>query len=145
MYRSVCIYILIKEDQCVIIFPPCRDVPNAIMILAPDRWSKHFPFCQIITQVEVPVIPSLKMCTCIANILSMMSSITQEVISNAAEIFSRYYESGYTKTQLVKDGLKRLLCDRYRNDVTSFVDRFVHPTQNLLSDLQEQVFVYIYM
>ena len=42
----------------------------------------------------------------------------------------------------MKEGLKRLLHDKYRNDITSFIDKFVHPTQSLLSDLQEQVFVY---
>ena len=40
------------------------------------------------------------------------------------------------------DGLIRLLCDRYRNDATSFVDKFVHPTLSLLGVLKEQVFVH---
>ena len=39
----------------------------------------------------------------------------------------------------MKDGLKRLLCDRYQNDINSFIDNFVHPTQSLLSGLQEEV------
>ncbi|KAL9954417.1 hypothetical protein ACROYT_G041952 [Oculina patagonica] len=63
-----------------------------------------------------------------------------EVISNAAEIFCRYYNCEYPKCPQVIEGLKRLLRDRYRNDATSFVDNFVHPTQSLLSDLQEKQF-----
>ncbi|XP_020632873.1 uncharacterized protein LOC110069685 [Orbicella faveolata] len=64
----------------------------------------------------------------------------QEVISNTAEIFCPYYECEYPKCQQVKEGLERLLRDRYRNDITSFVDKFVHPTLSLLSDLQAQHF-----
>lgn len=37
----------------------------------------------------------------------------------------------------MKDGLKRLLRDRYRNDATNFVDKFVHPTLSLLGDLKD--------
>lgn len=45
----------------------------------------------------------------------------------------------------MKDGLKRLLRDRYRNDATNFVDKFVHPTLSLLGDLKDLVFVHLYI
>lgn len=45
----------------------------------------------------------------------------------------------------MKDGLKRLLRDRYRNDATNFVDKFVHPTLSLLGDLKDLVIVHLYI
>ena len=69
----------------------------------------------------------------------------QEIISNAVQLFCPYYECEYPKCQQVKDGLKRLLRDRYRNDATNFVDKFVHPTLSLLGDLKDLVFVHLYI
>lgn len=63
-----------------------------------------------------------------------------EIISNAVQLFCPYYESEYPKSQQVKDGLKRLLRDRYRNCATNFVDKFIHPTLSLLGDLKDQEF-----
>ncbi|XP_015752398.1 PREDICTED: uncharacterized protein LOC107332191 [Acropora digitifera] len=61
-------------------------------------------------------------------------------IDYAVGIFSTFYPNGYPRCETVKKGLKRLLCDRYRNDTKSFTDNFVHPTRCLLSKLQEQNF-----
>ena len=55
------------------------------------------------------------------------------------EIFVPYFAREYLKSQPVKAGLKRLLCDRYRNDVNLFSDMFVNPTISLLSALKEKV------
>ena len=54
------------------------------------------------------------------------------------DIFHNYYKCDYPKSPQVKDGLKRLLNERYRDDVNSFIDHFVHPTQSLLSSLEEE-------
>jgi len=64
----------------------------------------------------------------------------EDCINSAARIFRDYYRCEYPNSQIVKEGLKRLLCDRYRNNVNSFIDNFVHPTQSLLSGLQEENF-----
>ena len=63
----------------------------------------------------------------------------QECIRNVARIFRDYYQCEYPNSCAVKEGLKRLLCDRYGNNIASFIDNFVHPTQSLLSKLQEEV------
>ena len=54
------------------------------------------------------------------------------------DIFHKYYKCDYPKSPQVKDGLKRLLNERYRDDVNSFKDHFVHPTQSLLSSLEDK-------
>ena len=54
------------------------------------------------------------------------------------DIFHKYYKCDYPKSPQVKDGLKRLLNERYRDDVNSFMDHFVHPTQSLLSSLEDK-------
>lgn len=54
------------------------------------------------------------------------------------DIFHKYYKCDYPKSPQVKDGLKRLLNERYRDDVHSFIDHFVHPTQSLLSSLEDK-------
>ncbi|XP_067026613.1 uncharacterized protein [Acropora muricata] len=61
-------------------------------------------------------------------------------IFSAVGTFSTFYPNGYPRCETVKKGLRRLLCDKYRNDTRSFKDKFVHPTSRLLSKLQEQNF-----
>lgn len=63
-----------------------------------------------------------------------------DVISNAVDIFCNCYKCDYPRSPQVKDGLKYLLNERYRSDVNSFIDNFVHPTQSLLSELEEEKF-----
>ncbi|CAH3127863.1 unnamed protein product [Pocillopora meandrina] len=50
-----------------------------------------------------------------------------DVISNTVDIFHNYYKCDYPKSPQVKDGLKRLLNERYRDDVKSFIDHFKFP------------------
>lgn len=70
----------------------------------------------------------------------MAQKINVDDIDYAVEIFSEFYTNGYPRCETVKIGLRRLLCDRYRNDTKSFTDNFVHPTRRLLGKLQEQNF-----
>lgn len=78
--------------------------------------------------------------TCQGSINMAQQVSVDEFISNSVNIFCNYYECEYPKSPQVKEGLKRLLCDRYRSDVNSFADNFVHSTQSLLSNLQEEKF-----
>ncbi|RMX54295.1 hypothetical protein pdam_00011973, partial [Pocillopora damicornis] len=50
-----------------------------------------------------------------------------DVISKTVDIFHKYYKCDYPKSPQVKDGLKRLLNERYRDDVNSFMDHFKFP------------------
>lgn len=63
-----------------------------------------------------------------------------DCISDVASSFRNYYTCEYPNSQAVKEGLKRVLRDRYQNNVNSFKDNFVHPTLSLLSRLQEENF-----
>ncbi|XP_068683088.1 uncharacterized protein [Montipora foliosa] len=61
-------------------------------------------------------------------------------IDAAVEIFCNFYKCEYPKCQTVKQGLQRLLCDRYCNDITSFTEKFVRRTETLLRKLQNENF-----
>lgn len=54
--------------------------------------------------------------------------------------FYRYYQCEYTKSHFVKEGLKRLLSDRYKNDFAFFTNHFVRPTLSLLKRLKDENF-----
>lgn len=127
----------------------CRDLLN--IILAPNKYSKHFLLCHYNNNSELRSWWHYLWRGIISNIgvhsQHLINDVFnwQEIISNAVQLFCPYYECEYPKCQQVKDGLKRLLHDRYRNDATNFVDKFVHPTLSLLGDLKDLVIVHLYI
>lgn len=70
----------------------------------------------------------------------MAQQSLNDCIRTTTRSFYPYYQCEYTNSHFVKEGLKRLLSDRYRNNFGNFTDHFVHPTLSLLSRLKDENF-----